>query len=447
MAVNLDDLFAGIGGRMKSAIPVWQSTMNTAPAPDPTAQAQGPSTSGGNPWAQFAQQTASRMNPYDALGSGGGRQGDPWAALASGQQGPQGSPYDAVTRGAGGTNPLAWQALSAIGAARHAVNGTANTGAFQANMSPAGTLTPEGQTWFDRAKAIGDEQGLDGNIFARQMQHESANFAPDVLNGTRVSSAKAQGIAQFMPETAKAYGVNPLDPEQALHGAARMMSDLIGQQHGDYQRALIAYNGGNDALKNWDAGTPFGESKAYIATILSQTPFGTTTGNNVMSAGEGGPSSDPNSSGGRDTQFTHELTHSQQLAACGPAAAAAGSGYSVKQATDIAIQHGLWDENVGMHGPAAQAQLMTLLGTPAQQTGVDWNMAVQQVSAGRPVVLDTPGHYFYIDAYNPQTRQYHTGTSGSDLLQFGKGGDWLTQQQIDSARVSQGPVRSMIVRG
>lgn len=57
----------------------------------------------------------------------------------------------------------------------------------------------------------------------------------------------AMGMFQFMPATAKAYGIDPTDPIQARDGAKRMMGDLI-RQFGDIELALAAYNWGSGNL-------------------------------------------------------------------------------------------------------------------------------------------------------------------------------------------------------
>ena len=59
-----------------------------------------------------------------------------------------------------------------------------------------------------------------------------------------VSPAGAQGIAQFMPGTAAAYGLDdPFDPVAAIDAQAHLMSDLI-RQFGSPELALAAYNAG-----------------------------------------------------------------------------------------------------------------------------------------------------------------------------------------------------------
>src|SRR3712207_2192923 len=61
-------------------------------------------------------------------------------------------------------------------------------------------------------------------LLAAQLYAES-NFNPFAR-----SPAGAQGIAQFMPGTAAAMGVDdPFDPAQAIDGQARLMRDLLRQ--------------------------------------------------------------------------------------------------------------------------------------------------------------------------------------------------------------------------
>ena len=75
-------------------------------------------------------------------------------------------------------------------------------------------------------------------FFANLIWQES-NFKPRA-----VSPAGAQGIAQFMPGTAKEYGLaNPFDPIHALHAAGRFLSRLVAQ-FGNLGLAAAAYNAG-----------------------------------------------------------------------------------------------------------------------------------------------------------------------------------------------------------
>lgn len=80
---------------------------------------------------------------------------------------------------------------------------------------------------------------------------------------------------QFMPATAKAYGVNPHDEKSSLEGTVRYLKDLLGQFGGDVTKAVAAYNMGPGALaeviarygSQWGAHIP-AETKDYLAKVL-----------------------------------------------------------------------------------------------------------------------------------------------------------------------------------
>ena len=80
------------------------------------------------------------------------------------------------------------------------------------------------------ARQYAQQFGVDPDVFEKQINQESG-FRPDV-----VSHAGAIGIAQFMPETAKAVGVDPYNPDQALYGAAKHMRQLLDSFGGDYEK-------------------------------------------------------------------------------------------------------------------------------------------------------------------------------------------------------------------
>ena len=100
------------------------------------------------------------------------------------------------------------------------------------------------------------------NLLAAQLYAES-NFNPFAR-----SPAGAQGIAQFMPGTARAYGLrNPFDAEAAIDAQARMMRDLL-RRFGSAALALAAYNAGPGAVARYGGIPPFAETRAYVARIL-----------------------------------------------------------------------------------------------------------------------------------------------------------------------------------
>jgi hypothetical protein len=108
------------------------------------------------------------------------------------------------------------------------------------------------------ARRAAARYGLDPGIFERQIQQESV-FRPRVSSG-----AGAQGIAQIMPATARAWGVDPNNPRQALDAAARNMASYV-RKYGGYENALRAYNAGPGAIK---ASHGYAETNNYVRTIL-----------------------------------------------------------------------------------------------------------------------------------------------------------------------------------
>ncbi|MEX2448217.1 MAG: transglycosylase SLT domain-containing protein [Solirubrobacterales bacterium] len=100
-------------------------------------------------------------------------------------------------------------------------------------------------------------------LLAGQLLAES-NFDPNAG-----SPAGAQGIAQFMPSTAAAYGLrDPYDPEEAIDAQAHLMSDLL-RQFGDPALALAAYNAGPAPVEACDCIPAYPETQAYVSRILA----------------------------------------------------------------------------------------------------------------------------------------------------------------------------------
>ena len=101
-----------------------------------------------------------------------------------------------------------------------------------------------------------------GALLAAQLYKES-NFNPFAR-----SPAGAQGIAQFMPGTARAYGLDdPFDAARAIDAQAHMMRDLL-RQFGSVPLALAAYNAGPGRVQGCGCIPPFPETQAYVADIL-----------------------------------------------------------------------------------------------------------------------------------------------------------------------------------
>lgn len=122
-------------------------------------------------------------------------------------------------------------------------------------------------------------------------------------NPNAVSRAGARGYAQFMPATAKQYGVDPADFQSSFSGAKRYLSDLAGQFGGDLRTALQAFNWGPGNMQAYlktgagMKGQPMpAETQAYVSRVLRAKPavapvadLGDALGYSSGGGGAGGP--------------------------------------------------------------------------------------------------------------------------------------------------------------
>lgn len=97
-------------------------------------------------------------------------------------------------------------------------------------------------------------------------------------NLNAVSPKGAQGPWQFMPATAKGYGLaNPNDPVAATDAWGRMMADMLKQTGGNPAHALAAYNWGIGNLNKHGLDKAPKETRDYLSKILGNMPIGVKT--------------------------------------------------------------------------------------------------------------------------------------------------------------------------
>ncbi|MET0674721.1 MAG: lytic transglycosylase domain-containing protein [Bradyrhizobium sp.] len=112
-------------------------------------------------------------------------------------------------------------------------------------------------------KAAAEAHDIPIGFFVRLLWQESR------FKATEVSSAGAQGIAQFMPQTAVEIGLkNPFDPLQAIPASARFLRKLY-DQFGNLGLAAAAYNAGGGRIEKWlsrRSSLPK-ETQAYVKII------------------------------------------------------------------------------------------------------------------------------------------------------------------------------------
>jgi cell wall-associated NlpC family hydrolase len=112
---------------------------------------------------------------------------------------------------------------------------------------------------FERA---GHQYGVSPNLLAAVAQTESG------FNPRAVSGAGARGLMQIMPGTARGLGVDPMNPAQAIDGAARLLSQHL-RQFGSTSLALAAYNAGPGAVTRYHGVPPYAETRSYVTKVLT----------------------------------------------------------------------------------------------------------------------------------------------------------------------------------
>ncbi|HLK39470.1 MAG TPA: transglycosylase SLT domain-containing protein, partial [Polyangiaceae bacterium] len=114
------------------------------------------------------------------------------------------------------------------------------------------------------------EEKLPPGLLWAVMRQESA-FDPDA-----VSPARAVGLMQLMPETARPIAAElglPADdarltsPPYAIRVAARLLRKLVDQLHGDVPLAVAAYNGGLEAVERWMSRAPGMQLDTFVERI------------------------------------------------------------------------------------------------------------------------------------------------------------------------------------
>jgi soluble lytic murein transglycosylase-like protein len=114
--------------------------------------------------------------------------------------------------------------------------------------------------------ASAESNRLDPQLLTALVTVESA-WRPNA-----VSRAGARGLGQLMPATARKLGVNPADPAENLHGAARylraMLDRFANRGANSLRLALGAYNAGPRAVEQFHGIPPYGETQNYVRKVL-----------------------------------------------------------------------------------------------------------------------------------------------------------------------------------
>jgi hypothetical protein len=134
-------------------------------------------------------------------------------------------------------------------------------GDVEKHEAPSDPASPENICQVLAAAAASND--LPVEFFTRLIWQES-RFRPEA-----VSRAGAQGVAQFMPATAKLRGLeNPFDPLESITKSAELLRDLH-REFGNLGLAAAAYNAGSGRVRDWLSGRRAlpGETQAYVRLV------------------------------------------------------------------------------------------------------------------------------------------------------------------------------------
>ncbi len=97
----------------------------------------------------------------------------------------------------------------------------------------------------------------------RAIVHAESWFEPEAL-----SHAGAQGLMQLMPATQTRFGVvNPYDPLDNITAGVAYLAWLLEEFSGDIERAVAAYNAGENAVRRHDGVPPYPETREYVRRV------------------------------------------------------------------------------------------------------------------------------------------------------------------------------------
>ena len=111
-------------------------------------------------------------------------------------------------------------------------------------------------------RAAEQRNGLPAGLLNAVAKNES-NYNPNAA-----SPAGARGLMQIMPATARELGVDPMVPDQAIDGAARLLASHL-RRFDSVELAVAAYNAGAGAVSRHGGIPPYSETRTYVQRVLA----------------------------------------------------------------------------------------------------------------------------------------------------------------------------------
>jgi len=145
------------------------------------------------------------------------------------------------------------------------IRGFAETREYEPSIVPGG--------FGPKIKEAADANGIPPAVLTALLEQESG-FRPDVISGKTLSRSGAAGIAQFMPGTARQMGVDPLNTDSAIDGAARYLRHLMDSYGFDLKTAIYAYNAGPGTVQRYGIGATEENANYYPSIMKLATKYG-----------------------------------------------------------------------------------------------------------------------------------------------------------------------------
>ena len=134
----------------------------------------------------------------------------------------------------------------------------------------------DGPLWVPVINAAENQQGIPPNLLAR-MAYQESHFRPEIIDGTKASSAGALGILQLMPQYFASVRVprpfSQQDTAAQISEAAVELDRLYGVFQ-DWALAVAAYNDGQGNVNQYLAGNRAlpPQTLTYVSDVLADVP-------------------------------------------------------------------------------------------------------------------------------------------------------------------------------
>ena len=298
--------------------------------------------------------------------------------------------------------------------------------------------------WLPQVQKIAAEYGVPLEMALAVMSNESGGD-PKATSAYNPGSGTAKGLYQTL-DLHYQPGQDPYDPETNMRAGLKFMGDMY-KKFGTPEKAMAAYFGGPGAIDaQGNIRRNIGDVNITVGRYLDErfTPAlaayrnylqgATQTGTAPVAAAAAVKVGKATLTGLTPNQFNVGLSAADAMSACGPVAAVAfakatGRTPTPQEAINLAKQVG-WTQGGGMAGPQSQVTLLQRMGVNATLSqGVDWAKVATEVQAGRPVIIDTPQHYWVVEGFDPASGRFDFGNSARALKASG-GRNWLTAQEM-----------------